>query len=68
MADCSVNGFSVISIHTPAQGVTIGSAAAESIEAISIHTPAQGVTDMDDDELAAYQAISIHTPAQGVTR
>ena len=38
--------YMVISIHTPAQGVTIGFNRACKIVDISIHTPAQGVTNL----------------------
>ena len=35
---------SLISIHTPAKGVTSRSKAKETVSLISIHTPAKGVT------------------------
>ena len=56
----------LISIHTPAKGVTREHSGADSGIGISIHTPAKGVTSLmayDTKELA----ISIHTPAKGVT-
>ncbi len=56
-----------ISIHTPAQGVTVGLNAELQHFHISIHTPAQGVTYADQAFLQIGR-ISIHTPAQGVTR
>ena len=57
----------MISIHTPAKGVTtqqkldLGGGTD-----ISIHTPAKGVTNRWYD-IYADKLISIHTPAKGVT-
>ncbi len=56
----------LISIHTPARGVTNVSVDTIMYLCISIHTPARGVTDPikyngEDGD------ISIHTPARGVT-
>ena len=55
-----------ISIHTPAQGVTIPVYRCCKSEQISIHTPAQGVTFYAIRRITMTE-ISIHTPAQGVT-
>ena len=56
----------IISIHTPARGVT--ELAFTSFDAldISIHTPARGVTTVATSKDSA-PGISIHTPARGVT-
>ena len=56
----------LISIHTPAKGVTSLRKWGENLGVISIHTPAKGVTDMAFAGLHAL-SISIHTPAKGVT-
>ena len=56
----------IISIHTPAQGVTTLIMSDTHKHTISIHTPAQGVTGKVK-AVAIDNIISIHTPAQGVT-
>ncbi len=53
--------FTVISIHTPTQGVTARVVSIHSRAKISIHTPTQGVT-WYRDELPETKHISIHTP------
>ena len=57
----------VISIHTPAKGVTAPMFSASVVCGISIHTPAKGVTAVFFRNCAEI-TISIHTPAKGVTR
>ncbi|EEA82730.1 hypothetical protein CLONEX_01346 [[Clostridium] nexile DSM 1787] len=59
--------FQMISIHTPAKGVTKRFNLFKNNIFISIHTPAKGVTE-GQREIAAELGISIHTPAKGVTR
>ena len=56
----------VISIHTPARGVTIDGKYIFALANISIHTPARGVTNTNADTNKVNR-ISIHTPARGVT-
>ena len=56
----------LISIHTPARGVTGFPLLIRKNSSISIHTPARGVTQVWVLSLSAH-AISIHTPARGVT-
>ena len=56
----------LVSIHTPAWGVTWCQAASRPMYAVSIHTPAWGVTH-DDGGNTQPRAVSIHTPAWGVT-
>ena len=56
----------VISIHTPARGVTYLRSNCCKGNVISIHTPARGVTDVSSS-LKPINGISIHTPARGVT-
>ena len=56
----------VISIHTPAKGVTSNRKAGRLLCDISIHTPAKGVTSIEM-LLSCGSHISIHTPAKGVT-
>ena len=56
----------LISIHTPARGVTFQCFRLPSKSVISIHTPARGVTpQFRKCHFAIF--ISIHTPARGVT-
>ena len=57
----------LISIHTPAKGVTGYSSLRAGITNISIHTPAKGVTP-PPSPMEQMRAISIHTPAKGVTQ
>ncbi len=57
----------VISIHTPARGVTIRISSNVAGGYISIHTPAKGVTGLRYESVRNF-GISIHTPAKGVTR
>ena len=57
----------VISIHTPAKGVTASDGASNMLIRISIHTPAKGVTAFREWQNIAIK-ISIHTPAKGVTK
>ena len=57
----------LISIHTPARGVTEPIAPEIHIDTISIHTPARGVT-LIRRKVCVVICISIHTPARGVTR
>ena len=57
----------IISIHTPTQGVTHKEPWRCVLLAISIHTPTQGVTEMRE-RLYSKCKISIHTPTQGVTK
>ena len=62
-----IRGLFLISIHTPARGVTYNTLAAEvSRLTISIHTPARGVTPWMI-KCIVILPISIHTPARGVT-
>ena len=56
----------VISIHTPARGVTYTLMCCQFVLQISIHTPARGVTDFLGVP-TDFLLISIHTPARGVT-
>ena len=56
----------LISIHTPAKGVTQGKQRSVASLRISIHTPAKGVTH-SFHPYACKATISIHTPAKGVT-
>ena len=56
----------IISIHTPAKGVTLDAIQVDEETGISIHTPAKGVTGFTG-ELVKLERISIHTPAKGVT-
>ena len=56
----------MISIHTPAKGVTKIIQVLISLIEISIHTPAKGVT-LLGLEPGSLVKISIHTPAKGVT-
>ncbi len=56
----------IISIHTPARGVTTEILSWNYILRISIHTPARGVT-LVPRRLKHISMISIHTPARGVT-
>ena len=53
MTDYGTNadGSPVISIHTPARGVTCYATGISRQQAISIHTPARGVTVFTPDEL-----------------
>ena len=55
-----------VSIHTPARGVTAGSAHCRGHHCVSIHTPARGVTGGLVGG-AIGERVSIHTPARGVT-
>ena len=57
----------LISIHTPARGVTNQPYDLRIQLIISIHTPARGVT-QKLERLQTTHEISIHTPARGVTR
>ena len=57
----------LISIHTPAKGVTLPAIVFVVGLDISIHTPAKGVT-YDAYQFFSFHLISIHTPAKGVTR
>ena len=57
----------IISIHTPARGVTHCDGSMGRDQHISIHTPARGVT-IRIRRRCRKQTISIHTPARGVTR
>ena len=59
--------FPLISIHTPAKGVTYTSTYKGKLAKISIHTPAKGVTCTVVCETDGC-SISIHTPAKGVTK
>ena len=59
-------GCRIISIHTPAKGVTVTFFNCRRSRKISIHTPAKGVTMNTVAELEQ-NPISIHTPAKGVT-
>ncbi len=56
----------IISIHTPAKGVTWMICTEDLSTQISIHTPAKGVTSGPGNYSVAI-VISIHTPAKGVT-
>ena len=56
----------IISIHTPARGVTPTVGWISLLHLISIHTPARGVTLFSVAWLYS-RMISIHTPARGVT-
>ena len=56
----------LISIHTPAKGVTYLPPSDVALCMISIHTPAKGVTSALEANNATV-LISIHTPAKGVT-
>ena len=56
----------VISIHTPAKGVTRSLRCCSRRSTISIHTPAKGVTNLKGLDIVCVY-ISIHTPAKGVT-
>ena len=56
----------LISIHTPAKGVTLPAIVFVVGLDISIHTPAKGVT-YDAYQFFSFHLISIHTPAKGVT-
>ena len=56
----------VISIHTPARGVTRAGTYRTAYITISIHTPARGVTP-ETFSVWNNHTISIHTPARGVT-
>ena len=58
--------FKIISIHTPARGVTTMLLEDHILETISIHTPARGVTILENVTSGEIK-ISIHTPARGVT-
>ena len=58
--------FILISIHTPARGVTGVCRRRRCTENISIHTPARGVTSQSIHLIFCFR-ISIHTPARGVT-
>ena len=60
-------GYTYISIHTPARGVTEIPDNDGMTQNISIHTPARGVTIMIFMMQTATNRISIHTPARGVT-
>ena len=60
------NSSVLISIHTPAKGVTLRVTPSKNKASISIHTPAKGVT--KKCLRGVYMSnISIHTPAKGVT-
>jgi len=59
-------GYCIISIHTPAKGVTTADSYTDTPQAISIHTPAKGVTCAIQPGFHC-DPISIHTPAKGVT-
>ena len=62
------DGFvKVISIHTPAKGVTQETTQQGCAAHISIHTPAKGVTIFALIVGGGEEKISIHTPAKGVT-
>ena len=56
----------LISIHTPAKGVTKKGRVHMQLLYISIHTPAKGVTLFNPISMET-DFISIHTPAKGVT-
>ena len=61
-----MTNFSLVSIHTPTQGVTYSINSVHHIHGVSIHTPTQGVT--TSEALGCFQiCVSIHTPTQGVT-
>ena len=60
------NSIYVISIHTPARGVTTTVTFKKKSSDISIHTPARGVT-VVNVYIVIHLKISIHTPARGVT-
>ena len=61
------NNKGIISIHTPARGVTLEVVHSKTkTTKISIHTPARGVTRLDSAARMNI-LISIHTPARGVT-
>ena len=69
-SDAMANGYkenlTIISIHTPAKGVTIAVHKQLLDTLISIHTPAKGVTNNLPLSIFLF-FISIHTPAKGVT-
>jgi len=56
----------MVSIHTPARGVTFIARFNERRLEVSIHTPARGVT-RSRLPLSNPLQVSIHTPARGVT-
>ena len=61
------NVLSIVSIHTPTQGVTGRAIRLHPNKTVSIHTPTQGVT----NGIFAFMGrrdVSIHTPTQGVTQ
>ncbi len=60
-------GNRLISIHTPARGVTYYLSDFDHWIKISIHTPARGVTLSALNTSCLIHDISIHTPARGVT-
>ena len=57
---------SLVSIHTPTQGVTFLRLTLYLGYCVSIHTPTQGVTSAMKTDILKL-AVSIHTPTQGVT-
>ena len=60
-------GYSKISTHTPARGVTETVEKVLSALSISTHTPARGVTTRNSIPQISTFVISTHTPARGVT-
>ena len=52
-----------VSIHTPTQGVTDGTAACNASSVVSIHTPTQGVTEIVWDQNQLPKCFNPHTHA-----